>query len=193
MAVQHAVITNTEFWEYAQRPENQRRWFELWNGVLVEMPSPSPLHGFIVAALLHRLMGYLDSHPIGYAVGDSNDFALATGVIFKPDAAFISKKRLPQLPQRYELAPDLAVEVVSPSNTPGELADKVETYLRYGTLLVWVIYPKEKTIRIYRPGEGDQITMQKVGLNDMLTGGEVLPDLTIPVRQIFPNLAEGTP
>ena len=47
MAVQLPVLTNEEFWEFVQRPENRPRWFELWNGEIVEMPSPSPVHGVI--------------------------------------------------------------------------------------------------------------------------------------------------
>lgn len=188
MAVQTAIYTNEEFREYAGLPENHRRWLELWNGVLVEMPSPSPLHGLIVSEILYRLKLYLEKNPIGYAIGDTNDFELAPGYVFKPDAAFISKSRLPTLPKRYQLAPDLAVEIVSPSNTSSEVAEKVETYLRFGTKVVWVVYPEEKVVRIYTPAQGNQINLHKLAGDELLDAGELLPSFAVPVHQIFPDI-----
>ncbi len=192
MAVQIPALTNEEFWEFEQRPENKARWFELWNGAIVEMPSASPLHGWIAARILHFIMTFLDKHDRGFAVGDSNDFALAPGYVFKPDAAFISKTRLPKLPNRFEIAPDLVVEIVSPSNTSPEILEKVESYIRFGTKLVWVVYPEERVVRVYAPAQGGAITLRKVTLDGVLDGEDVLPGFSLPVRAIFPEVTSDT-
>ena len=129
----------------------------------------------------------MKTHPIGYAIGDSNDFALAPGMILKPDAAFVSKARLPRLPKHYELAPDLAVEVISPSNSPKDILEKVEAYIHYGTRLVWVIYPEEHAVRVYTPAQSGTINLHKVDLDGALDGADLLPGFSMTVRAIFPE------
>jgi Uma2 family endonuclease len=186
MATREQTYTNEAFWEFVERPENADKNFELIYGVLVEVPSPSLPHGMISAKIAALFIVYLDKNDIGYAVGDSMDFDLASGVILKPDAAFISKARLPIITNRVNIAPDIAVEIVSPSNTPTELLHKAETYLRYGTQQVWVIYPDERLVYVYTAGDAGSLNLRKYTEADTLTGGDILPEFSVSVAKIFP-------
>ena len=189
MSIQDRVYTNEEFWAFVRLPENADRSFELIHGVVVEMPSPSFEHSWIVVQITFLIKLYLAEHAIGEVFGDSNDFDLAPGLVFKPDASFIIHERLPGLPVRYHGAPDLAVEVASPSNTETELLFKVEKYIQYGSRLVWVVYPDRRVVVVYRgAAEGGGLALQKLMADDTLTGENVLPGFSTLVHKLFPSL-----
>ena len=100
-----------------------------------------------------------------------------------PDVGFISKARQPKSshdtwnPQ----APDLAVEVVSPSDRASKIADKVANYLLAGTLL-WYFYPDEQQVKVYEPGQ----PAKTLDINGLLDGGKVLPGFKLALKDIFP-------
>ncbi len=171
----------------AQHPDKR---YELIHGEIFEVPSPRPLHGLIAARILYFLMAYVMQTDRGYAVGDSNDFVLSGEDIFQPDAAYISKERLPHLPERFQLAPDLAVEIVSPSNTASEMQYKVETYIRYGSKLVWVVYPEQKSVYVYRPEGDGSLNLRKLTGEEHLEGGTVLPGFSVATSSIFPTIEQ---
>ena len=187
MSVQERLYTNEEFWEFGEH--NPDGWYELLDGVIYEMPSPTPLHGLVSARIPYLLMVYLANHDLGYAIGDANDFALAPGVVLKPDAAFVAKAKLKKLPPKhYNFPPDLAIEVVSLGNKPDILLNKIETFLHYGTRLVWVIYPTERSVRVYRPETNGSLNMRKITADEPLDGGDVLPGFQVLVRDLFPQI-----
>ena len=101
-----------------------------------------------------------------------------------PDAAFVSKERLPPGEAQagfLELAPDLAVEVISPSDSASYVQAKVEQWLAAGTRLVWVIYPDSLSVAVYRStGEGKVLST-----DDTLDGAPVFEDLSVPVQDFF--------
>ncbi len=86
----------------------------------------------------------------------------------------------------YEMAPDLAVEVVLPTDTARQMRRKADQYLAAGTRLVWVIYPEDRLIDVYQAGHDPH----PFKIDDTLNGGDVLPGLTLPVRQVFEQLRE---
>lgn len=101
-----------------------------------------------------------------------------------PDVAFISWDRLPDrvVPKKYfPVPPDLAVEVVSPSDGPRDVAQKMERYRRAGVPLVWWVYPDTRTVTVYRQGQ----LVAEVGEGDELEGGDVLPEFRLAVADIF--------
>jgi len=101
-----------------------------------------------------------------------------------PDASFVAKDRIPpgELPQGYiELSPDLAVEVVSPSDRNPEVRDKVEEWLRAGTRLVWVIYPATRSVTVYRSLDD----FENLSEEDNLDGGQVIPGFSCQIRELF--------
>jgi Uma2 family endonuclease len=117
---------------------------------------------------------------LGYVTVPDGGFRLAENLVRQPDAAFVSKKRQPDLPKHFEIAPDIAVEIVSAQE---DVFKKVNEYLAAGTQLVWVIYPQEQTVHIFRPIEPRWTTLET---GDKLSGESVLPDFEIDVSMIFP-------
>ncbi len=87
-----------------------------------------------------------------------------------PDVTFVSLERLPTIPDKYIGGPDLAVEVLSPSETATKVLDKVMLYLNAGMRLVWAVVPEEQVVYVYRPAE-EGMLVQKFGLEDTLQGG----------------------
>ncbi len=80
-----------------------------------------------------------------------------------------------------ELAPDLAVEIVSPANTPGEIERKIALYLKAGVRQVWIVYPEQREVVIYVPSGPPRVFTEQ----DHLDGGETLPGLRLRVADIF--------
>lgn len=100
-----------------------------------------------------------------------------------PDISFWSKERLPEVPEGYiEIAPDLTVEVVSPSDHFSRINRKLREYLDKGVRLIWVVDPEDRTVTIYRPGTEAVILTESQALD----GGDVLPGFTCLVRELFP-------
>jgi Uma2 family endonuclease len=114
---------------------------------------------------------------------------LTAGLVRMPDVTFVLGSRLPnrqvQLDQPFaDLAPDLAVEVISPSNTPSEVAAKRQEYFQHGTSLVWVIDPRARTVEVFTGPTASTLLQQ----TDTLDGGAVLPGFSLPLAQLFAEL-----
>jgi Uma2 family endonuclease len=155
------------------------------------VPTPSPLHNFIVAQLVFFLLAFVREHNLGFVFGDVTSYSLPNGDELIPDASFMSKERqsLP-LPDKFFVAPDLAIEVVSPSNQEREMLNKAESYLSSGTRLVWVIYPKTQIVDAIRLTEQGKLSIQKISFDGTLDGEDVLPGFKLAVRDLFPPQEE---
>ena len=110
---------------------------------------------------------------------------LVPGLVRIPDVSFLARGKLAR-DQRGgaripSVAADLAVEVMSKSNTTAEIARKIAEYFAAGTRLVWIVNPKTQTVRVHTSPR-KSVTF---GIDDVLNGGDVLPGLKIPVRDIF--------
>ena len=161
---------------------------ELVQGEVSEMTPPTPLHGNICFRIGEVLSSYLRENPIGtpyvgdvgYLLGSEPD------TVRGPDVSLVLNERLPGgvSPARgfFELAPDLAIEVLSPNDRPGYVQAKVSDYLTAGTALVWVVDPARRKVTAY-DGEGG---VQVLGEDQQLAGGAVLPGFSVSVRQFFP-------
>jgi Uma2 family endonuclease len=182
-------LTSAEFREFCALPHNAHKRFELHEGEIVEVPSPSPLHQWIVAELLYLLKAFLRIHPLGYVFGDNLDYEPADGVIVQPDLSFVAFERAPRLPERFQIMPDLAVEVMSPSNTERDMLRKVLLYFAYQAREVWVVYPEERMVRIYTPAAQGAHVRQFVE-GDQLAGSAVLPNFTLNITDLFPKAAQ---
>jgi Uma2 family endonuclease len=181
MDVQHKLVTLAEFEAFIQLPENADRIFELIDGEIVEKMPSNPLSSHLATQIIIPIGNYLATNDIGYLTTEAGGYKVF-GNTYVPDVGFILKSRLPDLP--YEgfapMPPDLAVEVVSPSDSEKELMHKVADYLAAG-VLVWVLYPKEKEVKVFAPGQ----PVQTLDINGVLDGGKVLPGFTLPVKNIF--------
>ncbi len=179
-------LSSAAFRHFEALPQNMHRRFELLEGELIEMPSPSPLHQWIVAELLYWLKAFLRTNPLGYAFGDNLDYEPAEGVIVKPDASFVSYQRAPSLPEAFKIMPDLAVEVISPSNTEREMLRKVQLYFAHQTQVVWVVYPDQRMVRVYTPA-AQGVNVRQWVEGETLEGGALLPDFALPIADLFPR------
>lgn len=171
--------SHSEFQAFSELPENRDHLFELIRGKIVRKQST-----FISSRLAVRVGYFIGSFAdeIGYVTGSDGTYILSDEDEFMPDVGYISKLSLPIEPEREVLGPpDLAVEVKSPSDTKRQLRLKAEDYLRFGTKLVWLIFPEEQLAEVYMPDQ-DVVT---VLIDDVLDGGTVLPGFTLPLRDIF--------
>jgi Uma2 family endonuclease len=184
MVLREQTYTAEEFWQIAQLPENETLRLELEDGVIVEMASSSPRNTVIAARMAYFLNTFVLPRNLGYVTAPDGGFKLGKGRVRQPDCAFISKKRLPTLPKEFDIAPDIAVEVVSQNE---DVLRKAKEYLEAGTQLVWVIYPDEQSVEVLRPHEP---RWQTLGVEDTLSGESVLTGFELPVRDIFPSQDE---
>jgi Uma2 family endonuclease len=160
------------------------RLCELIHGVLVEKAVgifKSRL-GVVLGFFLEK---FQESSELGFTLGPSATLRIRPGQIRMPDVSFFFWDRFPgrRLPRGAFLTgtPDLAVEVLSPSNTPREMARKIDEYFAGGTRLVWVVDPPTCEVRVYTSPRQFQRLME----NDVLDGGPVLPGFTLSIRAWF--------
>ncbi len=163
------------------------RLYELVDYVLVEKAM-----GFrescLAAAFITLLWGFVRPRNLGLVAGEGGMMRLAPGLVRIPDVAFVSWERLPGRRMPTEpvpgLVPDLAVDVLSASNTSAEMECKRREYFTAGVRLVWLVDPDTRTVEVYtKPEQG--IVLSEV---QTLEGEPVLPTFTLPLRQLFAEL-----
>ena len=145
------------------------------------------IHG-IVALRIGRLVGnFVEDNNLGEVVAAETGFILGGKSFRGADTAFVSNENLQKhgYPQGFfPTAPDIAVEVASPSNSSEELMEKVSLYLQNGSRLVWIIYPKTKIVTVFRLNNIISLLRE----NDTLDGEDVLPNFQLPLTKLFGNL-----
>ncbi|GLC24437.1 Uma2 family endonuclease [Roseisolibacter agri] len=161
--------------------------YELVEGRLVVSEPPGMWHGALVMRIGTRLTAFVDANSLGLVVAESG-YVLSRrpDTVRGPDVSFIRTDRLPARAvahRFYEGAPDLAIEIVSPGDRAGELAHKVQGYLRAGTRAVWVVYPDTRSIVAHTPDGLARLH----GPDDAIDGGDVLPGFTAPVAELLPE------
>jgi Uma2 family endonuclease len=162
------------------------RHYELVCGLLVSEPLPGGRHGRIAARIAAVLDGHVRGQRIGVVLTCDTGFILhrAPDTMRGPDVAFVRRERYAALEDESKAIPgppDLAVEVLSPSNGPAEVRAKVADDLAAGALLVWVVDPETETVASYRKLLEPRVT----GREGVLGGADVLPGLELPVADIF--------
>lgn len=164
--------------------EHSNRLFELVNGVLVEKPVGFT-ESFLMCELVKLLGAYLNEHPLGILVGADAPFRLMMGLVRLPDVSFIAWAQMPgqTIPTDpiASLFPDLAIEILSKSNTKREMARKRREYFFAGTRLVWQVDKENRTVEVFTAPDQSVVLKQE----QTLDGGDVLPGFSLPVKQIF--------
>jgi Uma2 family endonuclease len=185
--VQEKLYTAEDLWELSHRPENEGRRLELSEGVLIEMSPAGGKHGGIALDLGSLVRSHVKEHNLGYTTAAETGYILfknphGKDTVRAPDVGFVSAARLPEgLPDGYiPVAPDLAIEVVSPDDSADEIEKKVNEYLKHGTRMVWVFYPKTRSVLAQTPN-----SIQRLDINGTLDGGDVLPGFRLAVREVF--------
>ena len=171
--------------EFEQLDEPGYR-LELSNGRLVREPLAGHTHGRIASRIDFLLRQFVQENDLGEVYGAETGFVLnkETRIVRGPSVAFVSRERiLPDLPEHgyFPGPPDLAVEIVSPTNTASLLQAKVLDYLRAGVRLVWVVYPETRTVAEHTPLAQSRF----LGNGDELDGRSVLPGLRVRIAEVF--------
>jgi Uma2 family endonuclease len=159
----------------------EKRLCELVDGTLVEKPMGYD-ESRLAVELITTLVVFLRQHDLGTVAGEAGMMRLLTGLVRIPDVSFVLWEHLPEnygpVPP---LAPDLAIEVLSESNTPKEMERKIREYFDAGTQLVWLFDHRERTVTVYTAPDQFHVLDQSQSLD----GGNVLPGLVIPLRELF--------
>lgn len=179
-----ATTTHLLTWkEFEQLPDEH---LEILEGELITLPPPKSGHSNIAADTFLRLQP-LQENGLGRVYQEAG-FQLSEdpATWIQPDVSFVKMERVRATkPNEYFLgAPELAVEVVSPSETAETLSRKIELLLAGGSLTVWVIYPKTRQVHVFLP-DG---TSFRRSVGDVLTTPELLPGWELPVAMLFENL-----
>jgi Uma2 family endonuclease len=157
---------------------------ELVAGVIVAEPFPTPRHDRTFRRLLRLLGDFVEAHGLGEVFGETG-YVLARDpdTVRGPDLSFVSRERLKDFDDArfFPGAPDLAVEILSPSNRGGEMHAKVADYLAAGARMVWVFDPRRKSVTTYRT----LLAPRRLELHEAVSGEDVLPGLVIPLEAIF--------
>lgn len=164
---------------------HDNRLCELVDGVLVEKTRGIE-ESLLAAELIFHIRLFLKSHPIGIVTAPDGTIRLLPGQVRMPDVAFYSWARLPgerapnvPIP---EIFPDLAVEVLSVSNTKREMARKLGEYFDAGTKLVWYVDPTPRTVAVYTSADAEPCVLTG---RDVLSGETVLPGFDLPLSVLF--------
>ena len=172
--------------ELLRLPRGKAR-HELVRGELLSMSPAGSEHGVVVGMLFLLVANFVKRLDLGLVFGAETGFLIHhdPDTVRAPDIAFVRHERVPAggIPQGFwPNAPDLAVEVVSPGDTVREVDEKVTDWLEAGSLAVWVVNPRRKTVTVYL-GAGE---IEALGANQTLDGGKTLPGFRCTVSEVFP-------
>ena len=170
--------------EYSRLPDDAYR-HELQAGLSLAEPMPFPRHAQVQARLGAVLFGFVEPRGLGVVLSRAG-FLLSENpdTIRGPDVSFVRADRFDPVAAEsgfFRGAPDLAIEILSPSNRPGEIHAKVADYLAAGAKLVWVIDPKRQVVSVYRT----LLAPRRVDASGELSGEDVLPGFSFPVASLL--------
>jgi Uma2 family endonuclease len=169
--------------EFERLPDDGNK-HELSEGILITMPPPVSLHSLVLTQVLEVLQAYLRQNPVGRAMPEAGYFLFRyPPTVRQPDISVLSKERIQATPKDswFEGAPEIAVEVVSPSDSAQDLEIKTKQYLQAGAKQVWVLYPATRTVHVSRPNT-PVVVLDEI---QTLTGGDLLPGFSVKVADLF--------
>ena len=169
---------------------------EIIDGELVIMSPNRGQHGKLAIRIAGFLLDFADARNLGHVFGDSTAFVLRENPDHSlrdskvPDLSYVSYERLPEdaeLDVLLRLAPNLAIEIISPSERARDVVAKTRFYLEHNVEEVWLVFPDDQEIHVFTPANPLGTTF---GINDILTSEDALPGLSVPVRAIFDTQAK---
>jgi Uma2 family endonuclease len=160
--------------------------YELLDGQLIVSPVPAN-HGALCGRLILLIGTFVQRRNLGQVYDSSTGYRVSEDILLSPDLSFVSKARLKKVfrgPDKFLLgAPDLAIEVLSSSDTVQTIQRKLDLYFEYGTRLAWIVNWKLEQIHVYRPDRIEAITRP----SDILSADKVLPGFKCRLSQVFPK------
>jgi Uma2 family endonuclease len=160
--------------------------YELVRGELRKMSPTRMPHGLVTGKLTHLLGLCVYPQGLGALCGAETGFVLGLDpdIVLAPDVAFIRRERLPAAPwppRTRDDAPDLVVEVMSPSDTRRSMEEKAHDWLAAGSAMVWVADPQKETVTVYRKDREPRVLQG----DDILSGEDVVPGFAVKVSEVF--------
>jgi len=175
--------TKYTYEDYLHMPEDKR--FELIGGVLILVPAPKPKHQKISIRLEFLLMKYNEENNVGDIYHAPTDVYFDEENVVQPDILFVSSNRLDIIEENYiKGAPDLVIEIVSPSSGYYDLVKKKKLYARFGVKEYWLVDPEEKTIEVNLLEENSYKVIQTLSEDERLVS-ETFPGFSIELKELF--------
>lgn len=173
--------------ELLHMPDDDFR-YELVEGRLIRMSPTGSVHGLIASRLAAALTTWVEQHDLGWVFVETGfHLAVDPDTVRAPDVSFVAKHRILSggIPRAYwQGAPDLAIEVLSPDDSPAEMDEKVREYLGRGTQAVWVVDPDARTVIIHASDRPPKTLKEP----ESIDGGLVVPGFRCSLAQIFKGL-----
>lgn len=175
------LITAEEFAEMPDPEDGSKQ--ELVRGEIVTMPPTKQIHGLVQIQIGWLLKNAVMPKRLGWVGCESGVITERDpDTVRGPDVYFFKRSRFPERPTGWtDGAPDLVVEILSPSNRRNEMRAKVAEYLAAGSKIVWVVDPESKTVMVY----SGNLRGVELGESDIVIGGEVLPEFSCKVEEFF--------
>jgi Uma2 family endonuclease len=169
--------------ELEQMPDDDSVRTELDEGELITMPPASMDHGGLEAEISGILRDYVKRHRLGKVFCSSAGFRLREDTMRAPDVSFVRAARLDSIKSKgfAKGAPDLAVEIFSPSDNVRQLMRKVKQYFAAGTHTVWIVYPESSEVQLLEATGTDRLLQG----SDPIEAPELLPGFSVPASEFF--------
>ena len=180
------VRPRVSYADLERAPEDGRR-YELYDGEVFVVPAPLPKHQVVQSTLTELFRAYARKHG-GFAVSSPIDIVFSDYDVLQPDVIYFSPDRahLVDLNRVIRHAPDLCVEVLSPSTASTDRDKKMQMFARYGVPAYWIVDPAEQSIEIYELGSaGSELTLTATGADAVSPAG--MPGLTFTAGSMFPD------
>jgi len=134
--------------------------------------------------LTSALVRYLETHPVGEVFNPDNLFVLGPKTKRAPDVSFLRAERAKKVDENADIpgAPDLAVEVLSPTDTVPAVRRKIRQYFTAGAQCVWVVRPESRDVEVWRESDGPRITLKET---DLLEAPDLLPGFSVRIGSLF--------
>jgi Uma2 family endonuclease len=171
--------------------ELDERLYEVVNGQRVELEPMGAFESVLASVLLVYLESFARSSKLGVAVGETL-FVLdgARKLKRRPDVAFVSYSRWPETTveraEAWNVVPDLAIEIISPTNLAEAVDEKIVEYFQAGVQLAWVLYPTTGRVHVYESANKARVVEQ----SGELDGGQVLPGFRLPIQSLFDAMSK---
>jgi len=169
--------------ELERMPDDDSVRIELDEGELISMPPAGGDHGYCGSEILSLLINFVKQHRLGRVYTAETGFRLSPGTVRAPDVAFVRAERLLSVHRRGFLngAPDLAIEIFSPSDNVRQLMRKTKQYFAAGCHTVWIVYPEQREVNVLEASGADRL----LGASDTIDAPELLPGFSATVAEFF--------
>ena len=188
MVLRQRIYDIDDLWQLVHQADNDAIRYELIDGELIEMSPPGGRHGQLQVRLGRFLDIFVEIQSLGIVTAETGYHPPNNRqTLLSPDVAFVSHARAPQpFPEKYiPLMPDLAIEIVSPSNTRKEINRKTQIYLTNGSQLVWIVMPRRNSVEVCRLTDSGGMTREIVAANETLSGEHILPGFELELNRLF--------